>query len=74
MNLHDLHREVIDVTDAKTSRSDEVNGDDVEAIQNDDTLTAADRVDLIANQVVAEEENGDARARRNTAAASAHWR
>jgi Mg-chelatase subunit ChlD len=31
-----------------------VNGGDVAAIQNDERLTAADRVDLIANQVVAE--------------------
>ena len=29
-----------------------VDGSDVAAIQNDDRLTAADRVDLIANQVV----------------------
>jgi hypothetical protein len=36
---------------------DGVDGDDVEAIQQDDSLTAADRVDLIANQVVAEEES-----------------
>jgi hypothetical protein len=52
--------EVIDVTDSKAEPSEEVNGDDVEAIQNDETLTAADRVDLIANQVVAEEEYGGA--------------
>lgn len=48
-----------DVTDARPDPSEEVNGEDVEAIQNDESLTAADRVDLIANQVVAEEANGD---------------
>ena len=32
----------------------EVDGGDVAAIQNDDSLTAADRVDLISNQVLSE--------------------
>jgi hypothetical protein len=35
-----------------------VDGADVADIQNDDRLTAADRVDLIANQVVAADEDG----------------
>jgi hypothetical protein len=34
-----------------------VDGEDVAAIQNDDRLTAADRVDLIANQVVPEQDD-----------------
>lgn len=54
-----IHCGVNDVTDARPDPSEEVNGEDVEAIQNDESLTAADRVDLIANQVVAEEANGD---------------
>lgn len=33
-----------------------VEGEDVAAIQDDDKLTAADRVDLIANQVVPEDQ------------------
>jgi hypothetical protein len=33
-----------------------VDSEDVAAIQNDDRLTAADRVDLIANQVVPEQD------------------
>jgi hypothetical protein len=37
-----------------------VDGEDVAAIQNDDQLTAADRVDLIANQVVPEEDDNKA--------------
>lgn len=37
-----------------------VNGEDVAAIQNDDRLTAADRVDLIANQVVPEQGDDEA--------------
>jgi len=35
-----------------------VDNRDVAAIQNDDRLTAADRVDLIANQVVTKGEDG----------------
>jgi hypothetical protein len=35
-----------------------VDGRDVAAIQNDDRLTAADRVDLIANQVLPQAEDG----------------
>ncbi|UZX04832.1 hypothetical protein F8G81_21230 [Arthrobacter sp. CDRTa11] len=35
-------------------RDDAVESPDVAAIQNDDALTAADRVDLIANQIVPE--------------------
>jgi predicted ATPase len=36
-----------------------VDGSDVAAIQSDDRLTAADRVDLIANQVVTRAEDGE---------------
>ena len=39
----------------------DVEGGDVAAIQNDDRLTAADRVDMIANQVVSEPDGNDAR-------------
>ncbi|MFJ5696574.1 hypothetical protein [Arthrobacter sp. NPDC093139] len=46
------------MTDANPDPS-AVDGEDVEAIQNDETLTAADRVDFIANQVVAQDENGE---------------
>jgi len=42
-----------------------VNGHDVAAIQNDDRLTAADRVDLIANQVVTGDDDGDGPDTRN---------
>ncbi len=35
-----------------------VDSGDVAAIQNDDRLTAADRVDLIANQVIPSDEEG----------------
>jgi hypothetical protein len=35
-----------------------VDGTDVAGIQSDDRLTAADRVDLIANQVIASDEDG----------------
>ncbi|MBT2550583.1 hypothetical protein [Arthrobacter sp. ISL-65] len=48
------------MTDARPDLSEEVDGEDVEAIQNDESLTAADRVDLIANQVVAEDETDEA--------------
>jgi hypothetical protein len=44
--------------DAKEDDAKEaVDSADVAAIQNDDRLTAADRVDLIANQVVAGDED-----------------
>ena len=44
--------------DAKDDDAKEaVDSADVAAIQNDDRLTAADRVDLIANQVVAGDED-----------------
>ena len=36
------------------AREREVDGGDIAAIQNDDRLTAADRVDMIANQVMLE--------------------
>jgi len=35
----------------------EVGGRDVDAIQNDDRLTPADRVDMISNQVLAEQDD-----------------
>jgi hypothetical protein len=41
-------------TETGSAAAAEVNGGDVAAIQNDERLTAADRVDLIANQVVTE--------------------
>jgi hypothetical protein len=40
-----------------TSGSEDVDGRDVAAIQNDVRLTAANRVDLIANQVIAEQDD-----------------
>ncbi|NKX55538.1 hypothetical protein [Arthrobacter mobilis] len=43
----------------KKPAGEPVDGSDVEAIQNDDSLTPADRVDLIANQVVPEEQSGE---------------
>jgi hypothetical protein len=53
---------VIEVTHASPDPL-EVDGDDVEVIQNDETLTAADRVDMIANQIVAREENDESQNR-----------
>ncbi|MEJ1193460.1 hypothetical protein ACLKOZ_08175 [Arthrobacter sp. R4] len=47
-------------TETGSSGAPEVNGGDVAAIQNDERLTAADRVDLIANQVVPEPEDKQA--------------
>ena len=44
-------------TETAASDASGVDGEDVAAIQNDDRLTAADRVDLIANQVVAEQDD-----------------
>ncbi|MFF1252638.1 hypothetical protein ACFVYC_09095 [Pseudarthrobacter sp. NPDC058329] len=41
-----------------TAASEDVDGGDVAAIQNDDRLTAADRMDLIANQVIPEQDEG----------------
>ncbi|WP_314192405.1 hypothetical protein [uncultured Arthrobacter sp.] len=35
---------------------DQVESQDVEDIQNDDSLTAADRMDLIANQALADDD------------------
>lgn len=43
----------------RQEHADAVDSPDVAAIQNDDKLTAADRVDLIANQVVPESGNGE---------------
>ena len=42
-----------------TAGSEDMDGGDVAAIQNDDRLTAADRVDLIANQVIPEHDGTD---------------
>ena len=47
----------------EAGEKDEVDGSDVAAIQNDDRLTAADRVDLIANQAVAEPDEDKGRNR-----------
>ena len=44
--------------DAKGDDAGAVDSADVADIQNDDRLTAADRVDLIANQVLAGDEEG----------------
>ena len=43
----------------------EVDGGDVAAIQNDDSLTAADRVDLISNQVLPEPHDDESATGRN---------
>ncbi|WP_457963934.1 hypothetical protein M1E17_20990 [Arthrobacter sp. D1-29] len=43
----------------KQEQADAVESPDVAAIQNDEDLTAADRVDLIANQVVPEAGESD---------------
>jgi hypothetical protein len=43
---------------ASKADAGQVDSGDVAAIQNDDSLTAADRVDMIANQVVPEAEGG----------------
>jgi hypothetical protein len=52
------HKEDSRTADAKEGETEEaVDSADVAAIQNDDRLTAADRVDLIANQVVAGDED-----------------
>jgi hypothetical protein len=48
-----------DMANPASSGSEEVDGRDVAAIQNDDRLTPADRVDLIANQVVPEPDDSD---------------
>ncbi|WP_066285061.1 hypothetical protein [Arthrobacter sp. B6] len=47
-------------TETGTASASGVDGEDVAAIQNDDGLTAADRVDLIANQVVPEPDDNRA--------------
>lgn len=51
-----------DPRDANAGNEEEagpVDSADVAAIQNDDRLTAADRVDLIANQVVTTDDDGE---------------
>ncbi|MDQ0756218.1 hypothetical protein [Arthrobacter sp. B3I4] len=47
--------------ESETPRAGETNvdGGDIAAIQNDDRLTAADRVDLIANQALPEADEND---------------
>lgn len=52
--------------DPETGTADggDVKGGDVAAIQNDDRLTAADRVDLIANQVISEPDGNETMGRR----------
>ena len=47
------------MTDSNHAPTEPVHSEDVAAIQNDETLTPADRVDLIANQVAAEEEEDE---------------
>lgn len=47
-------------TETGSAGASSVNGGDVAAIQNDERLTAADRVDLIANQVVPEPDRKEA--------------
>jgi hypothetical protein len=44
-------------TDTGKASGKEVDAVDVAAVQSDDRLTAADRVDLIANQAIPETEN-----------------
>jgi hypothetical protein len=48
-------------TEAASGSASGVDSEDVAAIQNDDRLTAADRVDLIANQVVPEQDDKSTR-------------
>jgi hypothetical protein len=47
------------MTDSNHASEEPVQSEGVEAIHNDETLTPADRVDLIANQVAAEEEEDE---------------
>lgn len=49
-----------------TAVSEDVDGGDVAAIRNDDRLTAADRVDLVANQVIPEEDDNTTQHPRGT--------
>lgn len=53
---HDQHSDNDGTTTGKAG-GEEVDGADIAAIQDDDRLTAADRVDLIANQAIAEPED-----------------
>ncbi|MBT2532730.1 hypothetical protein J7E83_11460 [Arthrobacter sp. ISL-48] len=53
------HKEHLHDEDASNEDAGAVDSGDVAAIQNDDSLTAADRVDMIANQVVPEAEAGE---------------
>lgn len=47
------------MSESGNEAAEPVDASDVEAIQHDDSLTPADRVDLIANQVVPEDEAGE---------------
>lgn len=53
------HKEPQKDDDAAKADDGAIDSGDVAAIQNDESLTAADRVDLIANQVVPEAERGE---------------
>lgn len=55
-NDHDQHSNDIETTTGKPG-GEEVDGADIAAIQNDERLPAADRVDLIANQAIAGKED-----------------
>ena len=48
----------VEASEHDTGDAGAVDSADVADIQNDDGLTAADRVDLIANQVIASDEDG----------------
>jgi hypothetical protein len=48
-----------DPADTASSGSEKVDGGDVAAIQEDEQLTPADRVDLIANQAIPEQNDSE---------------
>lgn len=48
----------------ETDPDRQVESQDVEDLQNDESLTAADRMDLIANQALAEDDTDDAEGER----------
>lgn len=56
---NEQHPSLARESETETAREGEVDGGDVAAIQSNDRLTAADRVDLIANQVVPEPDGND---------------
>ena len=47
-------------------REHQVDSQDVEDLQNDDSLTAADRMDLIANQALADDDTDSANGEQET--------